>query len=106
MSDINYNSLNHKDKLYFVRMMPKLGYFEIHEVVVATMHTFDENSKPYCTVSDVKTKQTYLLGQKYAEQVLFKDRSKALEFLKEQKIGCKKSYNDLTNDIEKGLTVK
>ena len=100
MTDIEYDSLKRKDKLYFVRMMPKLGYFEIHEVSVATHYTKEERDNPYCTVSDTKTKQSYLLGQKYAEKVLFRHREKALKFLKEQKANCCKFYEDLTTDNE------
>lgn len=82
MSDIKFEELKRKDRLYFTRMMPKLGYYEIHEVSVATHHVGEDN---YCTVSDINTKQSFLLHKPRAEQTLFIDRQKALEYLKEQK---------------------
>ena len=80
MSDIRMNELKRHDKVLFVRIMPSLKYYEIHECSVATVHSDD-----YCTVCDIKTKQSFLMHKPRAEEVLFKDRKLALEYLAEQK---------------------
>ena len=80
MSDVKMNDLKRHDKVYFARIMPRLDYYEIHECSVATMHSDD-----YCTVCDVKTKQSFLMHKPRAEEVLFHDRKLALNYLKEQK---------------------
>lgn len=93
--DIDYEKLKRKDKLYYTRMMPKLGYYEIHEVKVSTHYTSEERENPYCTVSDIKSKQSYLLGKKYAELTLFTHRDKALEFIKQEQSKSVKRYNEI-----------
>ena len=80
MSDVKMNDLKRHDKVLFARIMPTLGYYEIHDCSVATIHTDD-----YCTVCDVKTKQSHLIHKAKAEKVLFKDRKLAVKYLKEQK---------------------
>ena len=75
---INLNELKKHDKLFFVRTMPKLNYYEIFDCVVVNI---DEK---YCIVSDVKTKQSFLIHNSRAEKVLFKDRKLALKYLKEE----------------------
>ena len=80
MSDVKMNELKRHDKVLFARIMARLGYYEIHECSVATVHDDD-----YCTVCDIKTKQSFLMHKPRAEEVLFKDRKLALEYLAEQK---------------------
>lgn len=80
MSDVKMNELNKHDKVLFARIMPQLDYYEIHECKVATVHNDD-----YCTVCDVKTKQSFLMHKPRAEEVLFHNRKLALNYLKEQK---------------------
>ncbi len=79
LSDIKFDELKKKDKVLFVRIIPPLGYYEIHDTIVIT------KKDDYCTVSDKRTKQSFLLDKKYAEEVLFNDRKKALSYLNEQK---------------------
>lgn len=79
MSDVKMNELKRHDKVLFARVMAKLGYYEIHECSVATVHD------DYCTVCDIKTRQSFLMHKPRAEEVLFKDRKLALNYLKEQK---------------------
>ena len=80
MSDVKMNDLKRHDKVLFARIMPRLGYYELHECVVATIHTDD-----YCTICDVKTKQSFLMHKPRAEEVLFHDRKLAVKYIKEQK---------------------
>ena len=80
MSDVKMNDLKRHDKVLFARIMPRLEYYEIHECVVATVHNDD-----YCTICDVKTKQSFLMHKPRAEEVLFHDRKLALKYIKEQK---------------------
>lgn len=79
MSDVNMNELKRHDKILFARVMAKLGYYEIHDCVVATVHD------DYCTVCDNKTKQSFLMHKPRAEEVLFRDRGLAVKYIKEQK---------------------
>lgn len=80
MSDVKMNDLKRHDKILFARIMPILGYYEIHDCVVATVHEDD-----YCTVCDNKSKQSFPLSKRRAEEVLFRDRKLAVKYIKEQK---------------------
>ena len=80
MSDVKMDNLKRHDKVLFARIMPRLKYYEIHECSVATVHEND-----YCTVCDVKTKQSFLMHKPRAEEVLFYDRKMAVDYLAEQK---------------------
>lgn len=77
---VKMNDLKRHDKVLFARIMPKMGYYEIHDCIVATIHSDD-----YCTVCDSKTKQSFLMHKPRAEEVLFKDRKLALKYLDEQR---------------------
>lgn len=79
MSDINYDTLEKGDKVIFVRIMPKLDIFELFDLHIVSVY------EDYCTGSDEKTKQTFLFSKKYAQEVLFQDRSLALEYLDKEK---------------------
>lgn len=84
---IKLNELKRKDKVFFARTMPKLDYYEVFDCVVVSV---DEK---YCIVSDTKTKQSFLLHNKRAEEVLFTDRKLALKYLREEE-----SKNELRED--------
>lgn len=85
MSDVKLEELHRHDKVLFARIMPKLGYYEIHECVVVTLHNTMFDNSDYCTVCDTKTKQAFLVHKPRVEEVLFKDRKLAVEYIKEQK---------------------
>lgn len=78
-SDIEYSKLERGDNLIYARIMPKIGYYELLDV-----HLVSHNDE-YCTVTDVKTKQTYLIGRNLSGQLLYKNRKLALKYLNEQK---------------------
>ncbi|MBQ4523570.1 MAG: hypothetical protein IJA10_11565 [Lachnospiraceae bacterium] len=75
---VKLDELKKHDKVFFARTMPKLGYYEIFDCVVVDI---DEK---YCIVSDTKTKQSFLIHNSRAEEVLFKDRKLAVKYLKEE----------------------
>ena len=85
MSDVKLDELHKHDKVLFTRIMPKLGYYEIHDCVVATLHNVLHDNSDYCTVCDTKTKQSFLIHKPRVEEVLFRDRRLALEYLEEEK---------------------
>lgn len=78
-SDIEYSKLERGDNLIYARIMPKIGYYELIDVHLVSH--YDE----YCTVTDIKTKQTYIIGRKLSGQLLYKNRKLALKYLNEQK---------------------
>lgn len=80
MTQNEYEELERGDKVYFARVLPPLGYYEIHEVVMINKN--DE----YCTATEQKTKQTFLFMLKDVTERLYIDRSEALKYLKEQKV--------------------
>lgn len=79
MTKEQYDKLKKSDELHFARVMPKLGYYEIHDVVVVS------KSDDHCTVSEKKTKQAFLFATSNALEYLHIDRSDALDYLKEAK---------------------
>lgn len=78
-SDIEYSNLERGDNLIYARIMPKIGYYELLDV-----HLVSHNDK-YCTVTDVKTKQTYIIERNSIKKLLYTNRKLALMYLKEQK---------------------
>ena len=79
MTKEEYDKLKKGDELHFARVMAKLGYYEIHDVVVVTK--YDD----HCTVSEKKTKQAFLFSTSNALNQLYIKSSDALEYLKEEK---------------------
>lgn len=79
MTKEEYDKLRKGDELHFARVMAKLGYYEIHDVVVVS------KSDDHCTVSEKKTKQSFLFGINNALEQLHINRSEALDYLKEEK---------------------
>ena len=75
MTQLQYEDLQKGDALYFARIMPRFGYYEIHDVVMVTK--YDD----HCTVCDTKTKQCFLLGSKDIENRLHIIRDDALQYL-------------------------
>ena len=43
-----------------------------------------KHHKDYCTVTDIKTRQTYLIGRSLSNEVLYISRKLALDYLVEQ----------------------
>lgn len=78
-SHIEYSKLERGDNLIYVRIMPKIGYYELLDV-----HLVSKKNE-YCTVTDVKTKQTYIIGRNSIKKLLYTNRKLALMYLKEQK---------------------
>lgn len=78
-SDIEYSKLERGDNLIYARIMPKIGYYELLDVYLVS------HNDEYCTVTDVKTKQTYLIERRFSKYLLYTNRKLALKYLKEQK---------------------
>ena len=79
MTQLEYEDIQKGDSLYFARMMPSFGYYEIHDVVVVT------KADDYCTVCETKTKQSFIFNLKSMYQQLYVNRDEALTYLKEEK---------------------
>lgn len=75
-----YQGCQRGDKLYFARIMPKFGYYEIHDVVVVQAY------EDHILVCETKTKQSFIfnVNEKGVES-LFLDRDEALKYLKDKK---------------------
>lgn len=84
-SGIIYEKLKRGDTLLFARVIPNIGYYEILETHLVNLYP------TYCTVTDVRTRQTYIVDRKRADKVLYteNERKKALKFLKEERIRYK-----------------
>jgi hypothetical protein len=97
MTKEQYDKLQKGDELHFARVMAKLGYYEIHDVVVVS------KSDDHCTVSEKKTKQAFLFSTSNALNQLYIERKDALEYLKEEKKNNKdvKTYS-LTKEESTG----
>ena len=78
MTQEEYNKAKRRDRVYYARMMPSLGYYEIHELHMVSI--YDD----YCSASDVKTKQAFILSTKEALELLYIDRADALKYLKKK----------------------
>lgn len=78
MTQTEYEKIQKGDPLYFARIMPRFGYYEIHEVVMVTK--YDD----HCTVCELKTKQSFMFNQKDIYERLYLDKGDALEYLEEQ----------------------
>lgn len=79
MTKEQYETLKKGDTLYFARIMPSFGYYEIHDVILVTK--YDD----HCTVADKKTKQSFLFMESNIVTNLFAIRNEALEYLKKEK---------------------
>lgn len=72
-----YNECERGDKLYYARIMPSFGYYEIHNVVM--VHKYDD----HCSVTENKSKQSFLFFIKEDGICnLFIDREEALAYLR------------------------
>ena len=75
-----YEKCQRKDKLYYARIIPKFGYYEIHDVVMVSKY---DN---HCSVCETKTKQSFMFNVKGNGICnLFVDREEALNYLKDEK---------------------
>ena len=79
MTQLQYEELQKGDALYYARIMPKFGYYEIHDVVLVTK--YDD----HCTVCETKTKQSFLLLSKDIASKLHIIRDEALQYLLEER---------------------
>ena len=75
MTQLQYDDLQKGDSLCFARIMPKFGYYEVHDVVMVTKY------EDHCTVCEIKTKQSFLLLKKDIEEKLHINRDDALHYL-------------------------
>ena len=76
MTLLEYEDLQKGDTLYFARILPSFGYYEIHDVVIVTKYN------DHCTVCELKTKQSFIFGLKNLQEQLYVDREEALTYLK------------------------
>lgn len=75
-----YKNCRRGDKLYYARIIPTFGYYEIHNVIMVS--TYDN----YCSATESKSKQSFLFFVKEDGICnLFIDRDEALQYLKEEK---------------------
>ena len=79
MTKEQFDKLKKGDELYFARVMARLGYYEIHDVIVVS------KSDDHCTVSEKKTKQSFIFSTSNAMNQLHINRNEALDYLKEEK---------------------
>lgn len=78
MTQEEYNKAKRRDTVFYARVMPNLGYYEIHELHMVSI--YDD----YCTASDIKTRQTFVLSTKEALELLYKNRKEAVNCLKKK----------------------
>lgn len=78
-----YEELERGDIVYYARIMPQLGYYEVHTLVIIT------HLEEYCTGTESESKQTFIFNPKNACMYLFKERDDAVNALKEFKIKYK-----------------
>lgn len=79
MTRTEYDKIEKGDSLLYARVMPELGYYEIHDVRLVT------KQDDYCSVTDGKSKQMFLFIKNDIFTRLYLKRVDALNFLKEQK---------------------
>lgn len=79
MTQLEYEEIQKGDALCFARIIPKFGYYEIHDVVMVTK--YDD----HCSVCELKTKQSFIFNQKNMYEQLYLDREEALTYLKNEK---------------------
>lgn len=85
MSDVVFEEINIPEVLYFTRILPPFGYYEIHEIKIN--YRYDDPKDPkenFVSGSDKDTKQRFTFGKKSAEEKLFRDRDKAVKYLKQK----------------------
>ena len=94
MTKEQYDNLKKGDSLHFARIMPSFGYYEIHDVHLVTK--YDD----HCTVTEKKTKQSFLFNMNNILKSLYINRNEALNYLKEEKEKNKntKVYNKSANE--------
>lgn len=74
-----YDELERGDKVYYTRIMPQLGYYEIHNLHIVT------HDDEYCTGAESESKQTFIFNKNNACMYLFLQRDEALQALKDFK---------------------
>ena len=85
MSDVVFEDIKLPEVLYFTRILPPFGYYEIHEIKIN--YRYDDPKDPkenFVSGSDKDTKQRFTFGKKSAEEKLFRDRDKAVKYLKQK----------------------
>ena len=78
MTKLEYEDLQKGDAVYLARIMPKFGYYEIHDVVIVT------KCRDYCVACETKTKQSFLLFKNDIADRLHINRDDALTYLREE----------------------
>lgn len=79
MTQEQYEKLQKGDSLCYARIMPRFGYYEIHDVTLVTK--YDD----HCTVAEMKTKQSFIFNTNSMFKQLYLDRKEAVTYLKEEK---------------------
>ena len=75
-SDVDYDSLKRGDPILYARVIPNVGYYEILDTHIVSKYP------DYCTVTESKSKQTFIIDRHHAESVLYINRKHALDYLK------------------------
>ena len=79
MTQLEYEEIQKGDSLYFARIMPSFGYYEIHDVVLVTKY------EDHCSVCELKTKQSFIFNLKNLCEHLYVGKEEALTYLKDTK---------------------
>lgn len=85
MSDVVFEDIKLPDVLYFTRIMPSFGYYEIHEIKINYRYDDPDPKESFVSGSDKDTKQRFIFTKRLAEEKLFRDRDKALDYINQKK---------------------
>lgn len=85
--------LKRKDVVYYARIQPSLGVYDVLELIVRTVET------DWFTGMDKRDKRVYLFNNKDLNKTVFTDRKEALKMVKEaeknkKKITFEKDYEE------------
>lgn len=76
--------LKRKDVVYYARIQPSLGVYDVLELIVRTVET------DWFTGMDKRDKRVYLFNNKDLNRIFFVDRKEALKIVKEAEKNKKK----------------
>lgn len=75
--------------LYYARIMPTVGLYEILELKIRTV------TDEYFVGTEKNTKHAYLFGYSTIDKYVFKDRKQALDLVKE----AEKNKKEISNEV-------
>ena len=66
-------------------MLPSFGYYEIQEIKINYRYDDPDPKESFVSGSDKDTKQRFIFTKRLAEEKLFRDRDKALNYINQKK---------------------